>query len=410
MNIKTNTFSPSSPSSHAHSEPSTLSSVVARAVGGVASPLRLILVAGVFAFGGCGKPAAPEAGETGGEHDDAHGDVLTRLVYGTPQQAQNVRIASFVAEVSVPPDATWQFGPGTESRIVQWHVRIGDHIEAGEPLADIANYGQNDLSGSLAEATTLVAQRENALKRRREALQAGVATQTDVQDAEEALAQAQAQLQTVRRQIATRQQRVGRGGEGIWRSSVGGVVADIQCAPGAVVSQDTACVRVLDTSRSVLVTRIPEGTVAILPKDVHAQWTPWGTSASPQQLHVARRAPSIDGLSRTQAFEFAPADETALDAVPGQSGRLDLFAPSAPNWFIVPASALTRFEGEDVVFLRADDAHDAPTPIPVSIITRNTGNVVVESEILSADSSIVTQGVFLLRSILNAASDQGHAH
>lgn len=363
----------------------------------------------LFAFSlpllACNKEKAKDA-----DHEPTHAALTERLSYASPAIATNVRIASFVAEAVVPTDATWELGPGSAGRISKWHVRIGDRVEVGSPLADISNYERSDLLSSMQEARVAFEQSDSALQRENERLRAGVGTRADVLAAEAARAQAEARMQSLRRQITARAASSSTQGDH-WLSSVSGVVDDVRCAPGSVVGPETSCIRILDVSRTVLESHIPERSVATMPENISARWTPWGAVESTKELVVVRRSPSMDPLSRTQAFEFAAKDGSPIGAIPGQSGRLDIFAAGAPNWLVVPSSALTRLGGDDIVFQReSEDAHTLPTPIPVTVIIRNSENAVIESEILSASSTIVTRGVFLLRGVIEGDSGSEHSH
>lgn len=344
------------------------------------------------------------------EHEPTHVALTQRLSYASPATATNIRIASFVAEAVVPTDATWELGPGSAGRISKWHVRIGDRVEEGSPLADISNYERSDLLSAMQEARVTFEQAEHALQRENERLRAGVGTRADVLAAEAARAQAEARMQSVRRQITARAATGTTQGDS-WLSSVSGVVDDVRCAPGSVVGPETSCIRILDVSKAVIESHIPERAVATMPENISARWTPWGTVEASKELVVVRRSPSMDPLSRTQAFEFAANDGSPIEVIPGQSGRLDIFAQGAPNWLVVPSSALTRLDGDDVVFQReSEDSNSLPTPIPVTVIIRNSENAVIESEILSASSTIVTRGVFLLRGVIEGDSGSEHSH
>src|SRR5690625_4706387 len=74
---------------------------------------------------------------------------------------------------------------------------------------------------------------------------------------------------------------------------------------------------------------------------------------------VARRSPTIDAFSRTQTIDFI--NETATTLLPGQSGRLELFAPAENTWFDVPRHALTVLDDQNVLFVDLPD-HDLPEP------------------------------------------------
>lgn len=353
-----------------------------------------------IALQGCDRTTAASADE-----EDHHHTVADRLTFTPAEPATEARVASLVAEVIVPEDAAWAIGPGAAGRLERWEVGLGDRVEIGSPLARLVNYEQTDLGAQVAEARAAASQRRANLTSREEAQTFGVASAADVEEARNAYAEAQARANALQRSSRAR---AANAQDGVWTSPVSGVVASLLCAPGASVDAGEACVTILDVDKAAIRVHVPERLVATLNDDLYGQWFAWGGEAAPVRVVPQRRAPTIDPQSRTQAYDFR--DEAgALRLLPGQSGRLDLYEPAQSTWLRVPSAALTSLDGEDVVF-RPVDGEELPQPAIVQIIARDKDHAIIESSELKAQDPIVTEGVFLLRSLAIAALGGGHGH
>lgn len=365
--------------------------------------VALLLLAGVVtstALLACNRNAADNADE-----EEHHHTVTDRLTFTPTEPATEARVASLVAEVIVPEDAAWAIGPGAAGRLERWEVGIGDRVEAGSPLARLVNYEQTDLGAQVAEARAAASQRRANLTSREDAQRLGVASAAEVEEARSAYAEAQARANALQRSSRAR---AANAQNGVWTSPVTGVVASLLCAPGASVDAGEACVTILDVDKAAIRVHVPERLVATLNDDLYGQWFAWGGEAAPVRVVPQRRAPTIDPQSRTQAYDFRAATGTAR-LFPGQSGRLDLYEPAQPTWMRVPSAALTSLDGEDIVF-RTVDGEELPQPAVVQIIARDKDHAIIESSELSVQEPVVTEGVFLLRSLAIAALGGGHGH
>jgi cobalt-zinc-cadmium efflux system membrane fusion protein len=93
----------------------------------------------------------------------------------------------------------------------------------------------------------------------------------------------------------------------------------------------------------------------------------------------------------------------------GLFGRLAIANEDAePTALVVPAGALARVEGEDVVFAPADEERTF-RPVPVRL-GRRDGDVVEVLEGLDEGDTIVTSGAFTLRSELSRGELAEHGH
>lgn len=362
--------------------------------------LQLLLALSLLSA--CSAPAPEEEENTRSQQDlDA---ILARLSFQELTLATDVRIASLPAEIVVPEDATWTLGPGTQGRLVQWHVRIGDRVEQNQLLANISNFEQSDIQGHIAQARAAVQQRQAILDSKENALKFGAATADEVDSARAALREAQAQQRALEQ---SKRARNASHNAQQWISTVQGVVSAIECAPGAVVDATTPCITLLDTQQSALRAYIPEALAHRIDPATQGRWYPWGATEPRTGWHIARKAPVIDALSRTQTIDFI--QESIPTALPGQSGRLELFAAAEPTWFDVPRRAVTTLDDQDVLFVERPD-HDLPEPAPITIIAQQHDRIVIAAENLSPGTRFVDRGAFLLKSLAIAELGGGHDH
>lgn len=366
-------------------------------------PLLCCLAACLILLSACGKADAEENQETIRSKDDIEA-IRQRLSFQELSAAQQVRIGVLPAEIVVPEDATWNLGPGASARIQQWHVRIGDTVEPTQLLAEVSNFEQSDISGQIAQARAAVQQRQAILSSKENAKQFGAATTDEVDAARAAVQEAQAQQRALEQSLRARNT---SSNARQWTSPVHGVVSSILCAPGAVVDATTHCITLLDTQNNTLRAYIPEALAQRVDASTQGQWYAWGNDDVHSDWVVARRSPTIDAFSRTQTIDFI--NETATTLLPGQSGRLELFAPAENTWFDVPRRALTVLDDQNVLFVDLPD-HDLPEPAPVTIIAQQHDRVIISAPDLKAGTRFVDRGAFLLKSLAIAELGGGHDH
>lgn len=350
------------------------------------------------------KPA-PNAREHAQENNASSTDAIqSRLAFEELAPAQHVRMVTLPAEIIVPHDATWTLNTGATGRIEQWHVRIGDTLDVGQVIAEISNFEQSDYAGEIAQARAAVQQRQALLDSKENALQFGAATAEDVHTARASLEEARAQQRALERAQRTRN---ASRNDKQWRAPVAGVITDLHCAPGAVVTAADPCITVLDTTHAALRAYLPEALTHRIDDTVRGTWLPWGANTPIDGWEITRKAPTIDPQSRTQAIDFISESVSALR--PGQSGRLELFAPANPTWFDVPRQAVTTFDGNDVLFVEQPN-EALPHAVPITIIARQHDRIIIDAEALQLGTRFVSRGAFLLKSLAVAELDGGHEH
>jgi hypothetical protein len=138
------------------------------------------------------------------------------------------------------------------------------------------------------------------------------------------------------------------------------------------------------------------------------QWQPEG-AVDPMPLRWRRCAVEIDPRRRGRACDFASESDSPL--VPGQIGVGVLQRAAGEAWISVPRRSLTELEGVPSVFIQHTPA-EAPEAVAVTVHAVDASQALIEAPELQPGTSVLVDGVFLMRSWLllgNAVGDE-HAH
>jgi len=360
---------------------------------------------------------APDSGDA--EHPaPAPRSLEERVTFAPADSATEVVLITLPGEVVLPPGASRALGPPLPGVVVEVLVAVGDVVEEGQALAVLSSLALSDLVAEEAELVAVLRARERLLATRRPQVQRGVAPRQEVEALELAAREARARLQSLRAQLEARR-RLGAEAEDTWRwrAPADGVVSDLRCVAGATVGSETPCVTLLDLARAELRVRAPERLLGALPADgagaLLARWRPIGHPTHDLELTLARRAPVVDPASRSLElfFRLPGRGDAPLDPalVPGASGRVELVLPAPEGLLRLPATALTRLEGAEVVFVRDPGAPGGlpAGPVAVTRIGRagaDGDDVVVRATAeLPAGAPVAVRGVFLLKSLWVAA-------
>ncbi|MCX2560475.1 efflux RND transporter periplasmic adaptor subunit [Acetobacter farinalis] len=277
-------------------------------------------------------------------------------------------------------------------RIMTLSVVPGQHVRQGDTLAMLStgDTAQASTDEEKAHAGLVLAQK--ALARAQQVRQAGGAATRDVEVAQAALAQAQAEERRAQARLAALDDSVGEGGKLVLRSPVNGVVSAVNMAPGQNVTDVTApLLSVEDLSEVWVVADVAE--------------------AGADQIHVGQAVsltlPARDGVvlyGEIAAVEpdLRP-DTRRVRAMiplpnPDENLRPNMFATvnvqlKQPPGLMVPQSALLMNNDNVTVFVET---------APWTFMRRKVGISYDEGEDtrvlsgLSAGDRIVTRGGVLL--------------
>jgi multidrug efflux pump subunit AcrA (membrane-fusion protein) len=336
---------------------------------------------------GCAAPPPPPS--------PAADPLAGRVAWAAAEAAPEVPVATLPAEVAPAPGGLLELGPGVEGRLLQWAVGPGDRVAEGQPLARLASA---DLSDRLAQVGVLRDRARAAAEQARliaASADAGVATAAEAQAAAATAAEAQAALRGAEAGLGARADTRAAAGGWAWTAPAAGAVARLSCAPGPVAA-DAVCLALLTDAAAEVHVGLPERLLAWSDGPLRGAWT--GADGTAATLTLRGRAPLLDPRSRQRRLRF----EAPAGARVGASGRLGLLA-AADGVVGVPAAALTRLGGEDVVFV----GEATPVPRSVEPVGQDADRVYLRG--VQPGEQVAVKGVFLLKSLAALAAEGDHA-
>lgn len=392
----------------------------------------LVVVAGLWIR----ASLSPGPGEDGVEEAAANAEVEPGALIAVEPDMQ--RIAGIVVEsvgtqelaeviqttAVVGPDETRlvRVRPLADGRVLQVNVRVGDRvgngqalliydsITAGELLADYRSaIASLERANAEAEAQRRSVERADKLvelggvargerDRRAAEHQSGIAGVNSARAAVASLEQKLRRLGVPQEALTAAQ----AGGElgGVLRSAVtaplGGVVLQVQAAPGEIITPDRELFVIADLSRVWLqgdvyqkdIGKIRVDQTAVVTVDTYP-----GESFSGRVTHISD---VMDADTRTAKVRCE---------VVNRDGRLkvQMFATlalptSAPRTVVVvPSDAVQDIDGTPTVFVRVDEEHFSPRPIRTGAAVGPWTEVL---DGLDTGDQVVTKGALMLKSRL----------
>jgi cobalt-zinc-cadmium efflux system membrane fusion protein len=370
-------------------------------------------------FSGCG-PADEgshegEGEEHEGEHGDEHGSEVTLsevaitragITTGAVARAPVGGGAGVPAELQADPAYTAHVGTLVPGRVTRVAVSVGDRVAQGAVLARVASADVGVSRAATAGARVRRDAARAARDRQASLVESGIGARRTLLEAEAELAEAEAELRGLSGGL-----RVVGGGSGseiTVTAPIAGVVVARHATPGEVVEADAPLFVITDPSHLWIVGYVPELDLAVAREGAPAVLSVAAFPGERWRGHVDFVAPALDEATRTLGVRAVlDVPEPRLRA--GLFGRLAIANEDAePTALVVPAGALARVEGEDVVFAPADEERTF-RPVPVRL-GRRDGDVVEVLEGLDEGDTIVTSGAFTLRSELSRGELAEHGH
>ena len=356
-------------------------------------------------------PAATEAhaedagggyvGEEGGVEMDAAG-IQAAAIQVVPA-AGGALAAEIIAHGSVTPQP--QGGAVLAARadgvVTRIDKRPGDAVRAGEALALIESRDASAISADRAAALARAVAARQAFAREKRLFEEGVSPRQDLEAAQAALAQAEAEVH--RTTAAASAARVSS--DGRYLAVVSPINGDVTVVPavlGAYVTAGAELFRVADRTRVEVQAAVPAADAErVAPGDPAVIETPTGVASAV----VRSISPGLDAESRAATVVLALTGANTLRPGQGVRARLTPRAPAGSGRVVVPDEAVQSVEGRDVVFLRTDRGFKAA---PVSVGARGGGRAEILSG-LRAGQPVAGKGAFLLKAELGKGEAE-HAH
>lgn len=315
------------------------------------------------------------------------------------------------AEIALAPDQLAHVTLLVPGRITEVKKTLGDRVKTGEVIAlvESAELGAAQSARTQAEAEVNVARK--AFERQTELKSAGIGTQRTYDEAEAALARAEADLAAANQRTrvygsggssTTIALRAPLDGEIVERHASVGEVAEAGGEPLFVVANMASC---------VVEARVYERDVAAAVVGAPVRLTLQAYPGESWEAVLDYVSPRLDEKSRTLTVRATLKNDGRLK--PGLFGtatllpRVDAAATAARA--IVPADAVQRTPEGDMVFVPGDKEGEFK-PVPVVVVARRGGEVELGSGI-DPGARVVVAGAFVVKSeLMRSELGEGHAH
>lgn len=339
------------------------------------------------------------AGAFGCANSKADGAPKTRpppLVVVAKVAAQDVNVEVH-APIELRPLAQAEVGSKTLGYLDAVLVERGDKVKRGQLLALVRPSDLPDqlvaARGSLSQAQASASLAKSNLERVSGLAPKGVVSQQELQQAQAAVATAEAQEAAAKAQVAAYATRLG---ETQITSPLDGVVAVRRLDPGALVGPtagtgimtiariDVLRVFVTVTEREVHLVKI--GQKAHVEVDALAGRTVEGA--------VVRLAPTLDPATRTLDAEVQ-IDNASGELRPGMFGRGSIVVDVHPNAAVIPATALQITNGKRFVFVLSGDKvqrREIETGVDEGTWLEVTKGVAAGEEVVTVGTDTISDG------------------
>jgi membrane fusion protein, heavy metal efflux system len=381
--------------------------------------MKIFILAALFVIGGCSKPTQPDArseSKTGHAQEAKSPDNLLRI---EPEMMRDLRITtsgveqrhggdgvSLLGEVTVNEDSYSQVGAPIAARIVKINVGPGQHVTKGQSLAVLQSteIGKARSENITAQARLQLAQQ--ALERKRRLAGEHIVAQRDVQEAEAAVASAEADVRASRStlQALDAADTSGESSQLSLRAPISGMVIDRSALLGQLAEPSQPLFKIADLSSVWLNVHAFERDAVRLQSGKTARVTLPALPGQTFQAKVKLIGKQVDAASRTVPVRIAIANSSGV-LRPGMSATAWVpLGESSQQIITVPAASVQRIENQWYVFIpKSDDTFELRQ---VGRGRDLEGEIEIVSGLKSGET-VVVDGAFLLKAEAEKARGEG---
>jgi cobalt-zinc-cadmium efflux system membrane fusion protein len=362
---------------------------------------RHVFVLATLLLAGCAKAdASPPPVDTG-----VHGErlialdpvVLARLGVRTRSAKDPAGLAYLSVPGSIEYDINHyaEVGPRLDGRVVVLTARLGDRVQKGDVLAELAVPSLGEAQASAVTSTARLAAAERNAKRETDLLKRQLTTAREAELAQLELENARAEVAAARARLSAL---------GVKPTDVRGDFRLVAPMNGVIVRRDAVLGGYLAMSANAFAIADTTTLTAVL--DVHESDLPYVASGA----DVSFRADGLPDRDFTGKIVFiSPTIEKANRVVrvrvevPNQTGALRpgmfirasiALPPEASKNVLLPPDAVQPLDRDDVVFVEVAPGKFAIRKVRLG---RRTSEIIEVVEGLSPDDQVVVEGAFLLR-------------
>ncbi|MFT9386505.1 MAG: efflux RND transporter periplasmic adaptor subunit [Acetobacter sp.] len=330
------------------------------------------------------------------------------------RQGSLAPVLSVMARVMPDTTRVVAIRPAGSGKVLDIAVQPGSRVSRGSVLLHYQDHSLHtafEQSAQLAAALTAArAARDNAAGayQRGLALRGQTVADGEVRRRKDALAQAEATVQTLLAQQSTLSHRfeqeftspseaMGQGETSALVAPLGGVVTALDTAVTADISPAMVVATVADLSSVWVVSDVtPEDAVRLAPGG--GQVTALGGASIVSRIDSVDQAANLQtGLVRV--ISTVPNPDGAL--VPGMVLNATLQTRQAMRGVLVPAQAVQVLDGRNVVFVRESATVYRPVPVVVGLENgADSGGQALVLSGLQGGEPVVSHGSFALKSVL----------
>jgi RND family efflux transporter MFP subunit len=341
------------------------------------SILALLLIAATMA--GCDEPPQPVAGAR-----------PVRTV--TVEHEAEGEIFSLTGQIRAKDQVNLAFR--LDGKMIDRRVNVGDVVSAGEVVARLDPQNQENALRSaqadLASAEAVLSEARLTFGRQQKLLQGGWTTRAKFDETEQALAVAQAQVDSARAHVRVAQDQQSYT---ILHADSPGTVTAVGAEAGEVVRAGQMVVQIAQKGGRDAVFDVPEQLIRTGPRDPLVEIALTNDPQVKATGRVREVSPQADAATRTFQVKVSISDPSeAMQLGATVVGRVRLGAPSGVE---VPASALTEAGGHPAVWVV--HPQDQTVSLRSVVVFRYDPASVVISKGLNKGDVVVTAGVQALR-------------
>jgi RND family efflux transporter MFP subunit len=299
---------------------------------------------------------------------------------------------SLSGQIEAETEVSLSFRVG--GRVIQRAVSVGDRVKAGQVVARLepepAENALRSARANLAAAQSLLTKTRNDFNRQDELLRGGWTTRVRHDQALHAMQAAQAQVDAARAQVATAEDNLSYT-ELIADAS--GHVTAVGAEPGEVVPAGRMIVRLAREGGRDAVFDVPARVIQGAPYDPVVAVVLASDASVRAKGRVREVAPQADPVTRT--FRVRVGLDNPPDAMRLGSTVTGTITQEGADRIAIPASALTRAEGQPAVWI-VDPKADTVSLRQVEVDSYDLAQVIVGQGLEPGDV-VVTAGVQSLR-------------
>ena len=313
------------------------------------------------------------------------------------QRQSDAVLASFPAQVMVPPNREQIISSPVAGLVLQVLVQPNQAVRRGAPLVRLAGPDWGALQLQLLQTATRATLARQDAPREQSLVDEGIIPQRRVQEAQAALQESAAALNQARAALRfsgmseATINRVAASGKLedslVLHAAQAGVVTSIAAKPGQRVEAASALLHLAQTTQLWLEIQVPAADAA--------NWQP-GTKFKLQGRDIAARivslSPSVSAGSQTLALR-AVIESNAHGLRPGEIVAVELPAAGSAGGWSVPLAAVAHDGKHAYVFIRTADGFDARAVTGLA----SAGQRVRVQGPLKAGEQIAVSGVVALK-------------